>query len=159
MNGDHQQKRTIDKLKRELGQAILAPLYDPDVIEVMVNSDSSLWIEKLDQEPERLGAVNPSAIRAVIGTVAASLGSVAGAFLGRQVGLALIALYGAIRGTAQPMLIGAFAIAFFNLHDAVLLSVFGSGGPGAIAGLVLGVLALVVMLGVYRNQAKAAQKN
>ena len=77
MNGDHQQKRTIDKLKRELGQAILAPLYDPDVIEVMVNSDSSLWIEKLDQEPERLGAVNPSARRAVIGTVASSLGSVA----------------------------------------------------------------------------------
>ena len=77
MYGDHQQKRTIDKLKRELGQPILAALNDPDVIEVMANSDLSLWIEKLGREPERIGAVNPSAIRAVIGTVASSLGSIA----------------------------------------------------------------------------------
>ena len=85
----------------------------------------------------------------------ASLGSVAGAFLGRQVGLALIALYGAIRGTTQPMLIGAFAIGFFNLHDAFFLGTFGAGGPGAIAGIILGLLALAVMFGVFRKHANA----
>ena len=85
---------------------------------------------------------------------AASLGSVAGAFLARQLGLALIALYGAVNGTSQPVLIGAFAIAFLNLHDAVFLSVFGTIGPGAIAGLILGVLAVVVILLTRRDSAR-----
>ena len=85
---------------------------------------------------------------------AASLGSVAGAFLARQLGLALIALYGAIQGATQPMLIGAFGIAFLNLHDAVFLSSFGNVGPGAIAGLVLGGLAVVVMVIVWRKRAE-----
>lgn len=84
----------------------------------------------------------------------ASLGSVAGAFLGRQLSLSLIALYGAIRGTTQPLLIGAFAIAFLNLHDAVFLSAFGTMGPGAIAGLILGSLALLVIV-LTSREAKA----
>ena len=82
---------------------------------------------------------------------AASLGSVAGAFLARQLGLALIALYGALNGTTQPVMIGAFAIAFLNLHDAVFLSAFGNVGPGAIAGLALGGLAVVVMVLTWRG--------
>jgi hypothetical protein len=82
---------------------------------------------------------------------AASLGSVAGAFLARQLGLALIALYGALNGTTQPVMIGAFAMAFLNLHDAVFLSAFGNVGPGAIAGLVLGGLAVVVMVMTWRG--------
>lgn len=99
---------------------------------------------------------NPSANPALarLSPENASLGSVAGAFLGRQVGLALIAIYGAIRGTTQPMLIGAFAMGFFNLHDAVLLSTFGSGGPGAIAGLILGAGAIIVMVAVGRKRAQ-----
>ena len=82
---------------------------------------------------------------------AASLGSVAGAFLARQLGLALIALYGALNGTTQPVMIGAFAMAFLNLHDAVFLSAFANVGPGAIAGLVLGGLAVVVMVLTWRG--------
>ncbi len=81
----------------------------------------------------------------------ASLGSVAGAFLARQLGLALIALYGAIKGTTQPILIGAFGIAFLNLHDAVFLTSFGNFGAGAVAGLVLGGLAVVVFVLTYRK--------
>lgn len=84
----------------------------------------------------------------------ASLGSVAGAFLARQLGLALIAFYGAVKGTTQPVLIGAFAIAFLNLHDAVFLSAFGTFGPGAIAGVVLGLLAIVVMILTRREIAR-----
>ncbi len=85
---------------------------------------------------------------------AASLGSVAGAFLARQMGLSLIALFGALHGATLPVMIGAFAIAFLNLHDAVFLSVFGTMGPGAIAGLVLGALALIVM-GLAWREARA----
>lgn len=82
---------------------------------------------------------------------AASLGSVAGAFLARQLGLALIAIYGALNGTTQPVLIGAFAMAFLNLHDAVFLSAFGNVGPGAIAGLILGGLAVFVLALAWRG--------
>ena len=82
---------------------------------------------------------------------AATLGSVAGLFLGRQLALALIALYGAVKGTTQPMLIGGFAMAFFNLHDGVFLLLFGEGGPGAIAGFVIGGLGLVVMVMTMRK--------
>ena len=81
----------------------------------------------------------------------ASLGSVAGAFLARQLGLALIALYGAVKGTTQPIIIGAFGIAFLNLHDAVFLTSFGNVGVGAIAGLVLGLLAVVVIVLAMRK--------
>ncbi len=88
---------------------------------------------------------------AVLNGDAATLGSVAGLFLGRQLALALIAAYGAARGTSQPMLIGAFGMTFFNLHDAVFLVAFGNAGPGAIAGLVLGLAALMVMAVVYRR--------
>lgn len=81
----------------------------------------------------------------------ATLGSVAGAFLARQLALALIALYGALSGMTQPVLIGAFGIAFLNLHDALFLSAFGNGGPGAFAGLILGGLAVVVMALTWRG--------
>jgi type IV secretion system protein VirB11 len=76
MNEAHKE-RTIEKLKRELGNDILEALYDPNVIEVMANSDLTLWVEKLGQEPERIGTTNSAAIKAVIGTVASSIGSVA----------------------------------------------------------------------------------
>jgi len=81
----------------------------------------------------------------------ATLGSVAGAFLARQLGLTLIALYGAIKGTTQPVLLGAFAVAFFNLHDAVFLTLFGAGGAGAIAGVILGALGILIMVVVSRS--------
>ena len=81
----------------------------------------------------------------------ATLGSVAGAFLARQLGLTLIAVYGAIKGTTQPVLLGAFAVAFFNLHDAVFLTLFGAGGAGAIAGVILGALGILIMVVVSRG--------
>lgn len=76
MNEAHQE-RTLEKLKRELGNEILAALNDPSVIEVMANSDLTLWVEKLGQEPEHIGTTNAAAIKAVIGTVASSVGAVA----------------------------------------------------------------------------------
>ena len=85
----------------------------------------------------------------------ASLGSVAGAFLGRQLTLALIAVYGVVKGTREPMFIGAFAIAAFNLHDAVMIFGFGAGGAGAIAGLVIGAIGVAIMISVMRSPRAA----
>ena len=76
---------------------------------------------------------------------AASIGSVAGLFLGRQLTIALIAVYGAIRGTTEPVLIGAFGILAFNLHDAVLLTAYNGLKSGAMIGLVFALLAAAIM--------------
>ena len=82
---------------------------------------------------------------------AATLGSVAGLFLGRQLTIALIAVYGAVRGTREPMLIGAFGIVFFNLHDAFFLMMAGTSMVGAVAGLVLALAASVVIVLTWRK--------
>jgi type IV secretion system protein VirB11 len=75
----HPQQRTRleEKLRRELGEAVLGALVDPDVIEVMLNPDGRLWLEthrnglqETDVRIERLHA------ESLLGTVAAILGSV-----------------------------------------------------------------------------------
>ena len=90
---------------------------------------------------------------AVLTGEAATLGSVAGLFLGRQLTIALIAAYGAIRGTREPMLFGAFGLVFFNLDDAFFLTMAGTSVVGAVAGLVLAIAAGVVMLLTWRKAA------
>ncbi|KAF0115819.1 MAG: hypothetical protein FD150_843 [Rhodobacteraceae bacterium] len=95
--------------------------------------------------------MNPG-LAALTGEVA-GLGSVAGGFLGRQLGLALIAAAGAALGSRLAMLFGSFALLFFNLHDAVLMSLAGAGGIGAISGLILAVLAGVVFFKSFSTRA------
>jgi len=43
---EEQRERLIVKLKRELGTTILDALADDAVIEVMLNPDGKLWVEK-----------------------------------------------------------------------------------------------------------------
>lgn len=88
---------------------------------------------------------------------AASLGSVAGLFLGRQLTIALIAAYGAFKGTTQPLLIGAFGLAAFNLHDAIFVTAYAGVKPGAIIGLVFALLALGIMWVVYRRSTQLSK--
>lgn len=102
--------------------------------------------------PSYLNTANNPGLASLSGE-AASLGSVAGAFLARQLGLTLIAIYGAINGTRQPVMIGGFAVGFFNLHDAIFLSLLGAGGVGAIAGLILGGLGLLITFAAARKPA------
>ena len=100
--------------------------------------------------PAYIDTANNPGLANLSGEVA-SLGSVAGAFLARQLALVLIAVYGALNGTKQPVMIGAFGIGFFNLHDAVFLSLLGEGGAGAITGLVIGGLAFAVVFMAARK--------
>jgi len=99
--------------------------------------------------PAYIDTANNPGLANLSGEVA-SLGSIAGAFLARQLALVLIAIYGALNGTKQPVMIGAFGIGFFNLHDAVFLSLLGEGGAGAITGLVIGGLAMCVAAAAAR---------
>ncbi|HDX6305971.1 TPA: conjugal transfer protein TrbB, partial [Campylobacter fetus subsp. venerealis] len=42
------QERIITKIRREFGNEILDIFNDDKTIEIMLNSDAKLWIEKLD---------------------------------------------------------------------------------------------------------------
>lgn len=64
-------RRISVKLQDELGEVICATLKEPDVVEVMVNPDGSLWVERLGKSLVQLeedGYVSPAR---VIATVAA----------------------------------------------------------------------------------------
>lgn len=75
----------------------------------------------------------------------AALNSVGGGFLVRQLALALLALYGAWKGTGVSLGMGAFGIFLFNLQEGLMLTLTGVPGPGGIAGLVFAALAGIVL--------------
>lgn len=73
---DEKGHRLIRKLRGELGPEILAALDDPSVIEVMLNPDGALWVERLGGKPERCGSMSVPNAEAVLGTIATALGTV-----------------------------------------------------------------------------------
>jgi hypothetical protein len=82
---------------------------------------------------------------------AASLGLTAGAFLGRQMALILIALIGAAVGQRNLVMIGGFAMMFMNGHDAIFMGLMGGPQTAAIAGLVFAILGAVAIFLVWRK--------
>jgi type IV secretion system protein VirB11 len=68
-------RRNMEKLRFELGPVICNALYDPQVIEIMVNPpDGQIWLDRLVLGMEYTGEKIPSAqILAGIGTIAAML--------------------------------------------------------------------------------------
>lgn len=84
---------------------------------------------------------------------ALSLGETAGAFLGRQLTLIIIALVGAIVGQRYLVMIGGFAMMLMNGHDAIFMGLMGGPAVAAIAGLVFAVIAAVAIMLVWRNRA------
>lgn len=98
---------------------------------------------------------NPTSNPGLINLVdpALSLGETAGAFLGRQLTVILIALIGAITGLRHFVMIGGFGMAFMNGHDAIFMGLMG--GPdfrvAGIAGLVFAILGVVSVVLVWRK--------
>lgn len=84
---------------------------------------------------------------------ALSLGSTAGAFLGRQLTLILISLIGAVSGQRHLVMIGGFSMMFMNGHDAVFMGLMGGPAQAAIAGLVFALIAALAILLVWRKPA------
>ncbi len=73
-----QSTRLDERLRRELGSAVLTALDDPDVIEIILNPDGTLWLES------HSGGMRPAGVRMpavqaerLIGTVAFALNTVA----------------------------------------------------------------------------------
>jgi P-type conjugative transfer ATPase TrbB len=73
-----QSTRLDERLRRELGPAVLAALDDPDVIEIILNPDGRLWVES-HGHGMCAAQITMSAIQAerLIGTVAFALDTVA----------------------------------------------------------------------------------
>lgn len=67
------QLRVIKKLERELGNDIMKALNDPAVIEIMLNSDGFLWVEKIGEPMQKIGIFPDGNALALMGTIASFL--------------------------------------------------------------------------------------
>lgn len=67
------QKRLIEKLSRELGSACMNALADATVIEIMLNSDGTLWVERFGEPIVGIGEMSESKAKALLGTIASYL--------------------------------------------------------------------------------------
>ena len=65
--------RLLDGLRHSCGPMIMNALEDPDVIEIMLNPDGSLWIEKYGQEHEPIGVISVAQSRLILSQVASGL--------------------------------------------------------------------------------------
>lgn len=68
-------RRLNDKLRRELGPMVGRLLEEPDVLEIMLNPDGRLWVERLGHEPEPIGTMNAAQAESLMATVASTLRS------------------------------------------------------------------------------------
>lgn len=98
---------------------------------------------------------NPGLIN--LSGAALSLGETAGAFLGRQMTVIIIALIGAFTGLRHLVMIGGFGMMFMNGHDAIFMGLLGGADMrvAAIAGLVFAALGAVAIILAWRTPVLA----
>jgi len=73
MTASSSRSRLIRKLRDALGETICAALEDADVVEVMLNPDGRLFVERLGEGIEAIGGLAPGAAEIIIGSVAHAL--------------------------------------------------------------------------------------
>jgi len=66
-------QRLIKKIKIELGSLCLEALENPNVIEIMLNSDGTLWVEELGKPIMHVGSMQEGKVKALLGTIASYL--------------------------------------------------------------------------------------
>lgn len=67
--------RLVKKLTRELGQNIQAALNGHDVLEIILNPDGRIWVERLGQPLECVDRMTAINARSLLNTIATSLGT------------------------------------------------------------------------------------
>ena len=71
-----QQERLYGKLRRELGADVMDALEDERTLEICVNADGRIWVERKGERLRDVGRTLSSAKRlAALGTIAAMLGT------------------------------------------------------------------------------------
>jgi P-type conjugative transfer ATPase TrbB len=73
MSASRSHPRLVRKLQDALGSAICAALEDSSVVEVMLNPDGQLFVERLGEGISSLGTLPPGAAEIIIGSVAHAL--------------------------------------------------------------------------------------
>lgn len=73
MTPSSSKSRLIRKLRDSLGETICTALEDVNVVEVMLNPDGRLFVERLGEGIERIGELKPGAAEIIIGSVAHAL--------------------------------------------------------------------------------------
>ena len=65
--------RLLDSLRHNCGPLIMGALEDEEIIEIMLNPDGSLWIERYGQDHERIGDIPPAQGRLILALTASGL--------------------------------------------------------------------------------------
>ena len=73
MTMSQSRSRLVRKLQEALGEGICSALRDVSVVEIMLNPDGRLFVERLGDGIESLGALEPGAAEIIIGSVAHAL--------------------------------------------------------------------------------------
>jgi P-type conjugative transfer ATPase TrbB len=63
-------ERAKKKLERDMGPELLAALNDPKTVEVMLNADGKLWLERLGEPMKCIGSLRVAQAQAIIETIA-----------------------------------------------------------------------------------------
>jgi P-type conjugative transfer ATPase TrbB len=63
-------ERAKEKLRRDLGEDALNHLADPRTVEMMLNADGVLWLERLGEPMVRIGTIPPHRAEAIVKDVA-----------------------------------------------------------------------------------------
>lgn len=61
--------RAKRKLERDMGEEFLAILHDPKTIEIMLNPDGKLWLERLGEPMKLIGSMRPAQAQAIVETI------------------------------------------------------------------------------------------
>ena len=68
--------RLLAALEHNMGPVVMGALRDPEVVEIMLNPDGRLWVEKLGQDMQPAGDMDQSQSRLIISLVASGLETV-----------------------------------------------------------------------------------
>lgn len=66
--------RARKKLERDMGPLLLSALHDPKAVEILLNADGRLWLERLGEPMHCIGTLRAAQGEAIIRTVASCLG-------------------------------------------------------------------------------------
>lgn len=76
MQSEESKKRVQEKLRREAGELIMSALSDDSVVEILLNPDGTLWIERLGEGMKDCGTLERSKTESLIATTASYFGEV-----------------------------------------------------------------------------------
>lgn len=66
---DSIRERAKRKLERDMGEKFLTYLHDPKTVEIMLNPDGTLWLERLGEEMKEVGTMRPAQSQAMVETI------------------------------------------------------------------------------------------